>query len=206
MWEKVVLNLVSNAFKFTLEGEIRVGLQRVDSCRGAHRAGHRQRNPAGRTAVRVRPVPPRDRNARTHARGHRHRPGSGPRAGQAARRHRVAQTANSSAAARSPSPCRSGRRISRAEGPTARRRRHNRAWSRDAFVEEAMRWLPGFEAADELSAFMTGTSGRPIHSGRSLSTFAPRTDPARRRQRGHAGVRSPPAGARVGRRSGDERP
>jgi signal transduction histidine kinase len=27
MWEKVVLNLVSNAFKFTLEGEIEVGLQ-----------------------------------------------------------------------------------------------------------------------------------------------------------------------------------
>ncbi len=30
MWEKVVLNLVSNAFKFTLEGEIEVSLSRVE--------------------------------------------------------------------------------------------------------------------------------------------------------------------------------
>src|SRR5690606_31249919 len=32
MWEKVVLNLISNAFKFTLQGKIRVSLEAVDDC------------------------------------------------------------------------------------------------------------------------------------------------------------------------------
>lgn len=32
LWEKIVLHLISNAFKFTLEGEVRVSLRRVGDC------------------------------------------------------------------------------------------------------------------------------------------------------------------------------
>ena len=46
MWEKIVLNLLSNAFKFTFEGEIEVKLQPVGSGASADRAGHRRRHSA----------------------------------------------------------------------------------------------------------------------------------------------------------------
>ena len=88
MWEKIVLNLLSNAFKFTFE--------RLDSrrrCAGATArveltvadtgTGHSRR----RAAARVRAVPPRRGREVAHARRDRHRPGADPRARAPARRH-----------------------------------------------------------------------------------------------------------------------
>ena len=87
MWEKVVLNLLSNAFKFTMAGEIRVTVASDRRARGrGHGDRHRHRHPRGRAAAALRALPPGGRRARAHPRGHRHRAGAGAGAGAAARR------------------------------------------------------------------------------------------------------------------------
>ena len=45
MWEKIVLNLLSNAFKSTFAGEISVGLRECDGLRRTHRSRYRYRHP-----------------------------------------------------------------------------------------------------------------------------------------------------------------
>ena len=68
MWEKIVLNLLSNAFKFTLRGRDRGRSVARDGRRCVlARARHRHRDPGERAAARVRALPPRrGPRGRTH--------------------------------------------------------------------------------------------------------------------------------------------
>ena len=79
MWEKIVLNLLSNAFKFTFEGRITVATAIARRSRRAARRRYRRRHSRGRPAAHVRAVPPRQAQSRPDPRRHGHRPR--PRAG-----------------------------------------------------------------------------------------------------------------------------
>ena len=148
--------------------------------------------PAERAAAAVRALPSRRRRARPHARRHRHRPGAGAGAGAAARRPRRLPRAKSTAAARSPSRCRSAARTSRRIASVHTASRPQAAASSNAFVEEALRWAPGDGEPPTASPRhpFRGTADEPTPAC---------ANPARRRQRRHARVRAPPAGDRAGR-------
>ena len=150
MWEKIVLNLVSNAFKFTFEGEIEVSV--APAHRGTDRARHRHGHSGGRDPAPVRAFPPRQGRARTFLRGQRHRSRAGAGAGEAAWRHRAGRKRGR--------PRQPLHRLNPArQGASACRPHRGRAHARldraaaEAYVEEALRWLPERQpAADELRA------------------------------------------------------
>ncbi|WP_431272473.1 sensor histidine kinase [Dankookia sp. P2] len=78
MWEKIVLNLVSNAFKFTFEGHLAVRLSTVPAGVELRVADSGVGIPASELPAAVRTLPPRRGSAQPFARGQRHRPRADP--------------------------------------------------------------------------------------------------------------------------------
>ncbi len=148
MWEKIVLNLLSNAFKFTFEGEIALTLKTA-----ARRSELAVRDTGvgipehelPRVFERFHRI---EGHARPHLRGHRHRPGAGAGTGAPARRHRRASTARPGREAHSRFPFHWGtahlpaERIQSGGDPAAT------ALPAEAYVDEAERWLPRESGAD----------------------------------------------------------
>ena len=87
MWEKVVLNLLSNALKFTFDGSISVGGAPRGRQRGRHHRRHRDRCGRRRDAAALRTVPPHRVRPRALQRRQRYRAGPGAGTGQSARRN-----------------------------------------------------------------------------------------------------------------------
>ena len=87
MWEKVVLNLLSNALKFTFDGSIRIAVRAEGGQAVVTVADTGIGVPEPGDAPAVRAVPPHRERPLPLERGQRHRPGPGPGARPAARRH-----------------------------------------------------------------------------------------------------------------------
>ena len=87
MWEKIVLNLLSNAFKFTLDGPRRACALRATASHAVLEVADTGVGVArARVAAPVRAIPSRRGRAGAHPRRLWHRPRAGAGAGQAARR------------------------------------------------------------------------------------------------------------------------
>ncbi len=144
IWEKVMLNLLSNALKFTFDGSItvRVGREDTEPC-GSHRHRHRDRNTCRGDASALRTLPSHRNFARPVHGGQRNRAGSGQRTRRITRWHHHCRQPGGRRAQHSPSGCRSVRPIC---PPTKWRPRRQRApisgVTAEPYVQEALRWLP----------------------------------------------------------------
>ena len=163
MWEKIVLNLLSNAFKFTFAGRDRgprwrrrgrrVELSVRDTGTGI---------PAERAAAAVRALPPRRGRARPHAtRG----AGIGLALVQELVRLHGGTIAVESEVGRGTTftvtiPHGHGAPAAGPHGRRGSRRSTSTATSADAFVEEALRWLPDEPRAAEVAQRRSRDAGR----------------------------------------------
>ena len=131
--QQILKNLLSNAFKFTSQGQVAMRVQQVTERLVAGSSGaavraergrdrgqrHRHRHRAGEAAADLRGVPAGRRRHQPQVRRHRPRPGDQPRAGDAARRRDQAGRARPGRAARSRCICRSPTPARRAPSPAA---------------------------------------------------------------------------------------
>ena len=88
MWEKILLNLLSNAFKFTFDGQIRVELRSRGDRVELRVADTGVGIPESRPSAHVRALPPRQAHSSPDTRRHRNRPGPGAGVGPTAWRRR----------------------------------------------------------------------------------------------------------------------
>ena len=139
MLENILLNLLSNACKFTFDGSIELRVRVGERVRARGRR-HRRRDRRGRAAAAVRALPPRPRRARPQPRGQRHRARARARAGRAARRHRVGRERRRRG---QHVPGRAARPPARATQAATGADPAQAAVRRDGFGQEALQWLEG---------------------------------------------------------------
>ena len=155
---------ISNAFKFTFEGEIEVSLRQSRRIGRAHRARHGHGHSCRRDSASVRTLPSRKGRARALLRGERHRSRARAGAGQAARRQRCASRARSTAAAASSCRFRSARRTCLPIASRPRARLASTGLRPEAYVEEVSAVAPGRANAcgsRKSGTAVCGTAARP---------------------------------------------